>query len=57
MGEKVTESQLIPVLSRKDIFALDLNEAGLAPIVTGYLNEMLAGPGAIRKTLQKLLAE
>jgi len=57
MGEAVTAEQLAPVLSRKDIFALDLNEAGLAPVITGYLNEMLAGPGAIRKALQKLLAE
>ena len=57
MGEAVTAEQLAPALSRKDIFALDLNEAGLAPVITGYLNEMLAGPGAIRKALQKLLAE
>ena len=57
MGEAVTADQLAPALSRKDIFALDLNEAGLAPVITGYLNEMLAGPGAIRKALQKLLAE
>lgn len=56
MGETVTEEQLKPVLARTDLFAVDLNAAGLTPVVTGYLNEMLAGKGAIRAALQKLLA-
>ena len=55
-GGTVTVEQLQPVLSRADIFGLDLNKAGLAPIITADLNEMLAGKGAVRAALKKLLA-
>ena len=56
IGGTVTVEQLQPVLSRADIFGLDLNKAGLAPIITADLNEMLAGKGAVRAALKKLLA-
>lgn len=57
IGKTVTEAQLAPVLARSDIFALDLNKAHLAPRICLYLNRMLEGKGAIRRTLQALLAE
>lgn len=56
VGASVTEEQLMPILRRQDIFGVDLAALGLAPIITGYLNEMLSGKGAVRRALQKLLA-
>lgn len=44
-----------PVLSNKEIFALDLYEAGLGDKIEGYLLEMLAGPGAVAETIRKYL--
>ena len=38
---------------RSDIFGVDLYEAGLAQKVCGYLSELKAGPGAVRRTLEK----
>lgn len=35
------------------IFGVDLYEAGLSDMVCSYLAELLEGPGAIRRTLQK----
>ncbi|MBD5133177.1 MAG: mannitol dehydrogenase family protein [Clostridiales bacterium] len=52
-----SDEVLAPVLSNKALFAVDLCEAGLAGKVTGMLREMLAGPGAVRATLEKYLAE
>jgi fructuronate reductase len=37
------------------LFGVDLYEAGLAEKVEGLLREELAGPGAVRATLQKYL--
>mgnify|MGYP003623677152 CR=1 FL=1 len=48
--------QLRPILSDPTIFGVDLYEAGLGERVEGYFTEMMAGPGAIRKTLHKYLA-
>ena len=39
--------------SRKDIFGLDLYEAGLGEQIEGMVSELFAGPGAVRKTLHK----
>lgn len=44
-----------PILSNKEVFALDLYEAGLGEKVEGYLLEMLAGPGAVAETIKKYL--
>ena len=41
------------VLKMKQIFGVDLYEAGLAEKVCGYLQELTAGVGAVRSTLQK----
>jgi fructuronate reductase len=42
------------ILHRTDIFGVDLFEAGLAPKVKEYFNQLTAGNGAVRKILQSL---
>ena len=42
--------------SRKDVFGVDLYEAGLGEQIEGYVKELYAGPGAVRKTLHKYVA-
>ncbi len=49
------EGKLRPILSNPVLFGVDLYEAGLAEKVEGLLREELAGPGAVRATLQKYL--
>ena len=39
--------------SRKDVFGLDLYEAGLGEQIEGMVKELYAGKGAVRKTLHK----
>jgi len=39
--------------SRKDVFGLDLYEAGLGDRIEGFVRELFAGKGAVRKTLHK----
>ncbi len=46
---------LKPILSNAAIFGVDLYEAGIADLVITYFTELMAGPGAIRKTLIKYL--
>ena len=48
--------KLRPILANKEIFASDLVQAGLADKIEGMFCELLAGPGAVRATLQKYLA-
>jgi fructuronate reductase len=48
-------AKLKPLLSDAKIFGVDLYEAGLGTLVEGYFAELVAGKGAIRKTLQKYL--
>lgn len=45
------------ILKDKSIFVIDLFECGMADKIKGMLDEMLAGPGAVRKTLEKYLNE
>lgn len=47
--------QLKNVLCNKEVFALDLVEAGIAPLIETMFTEMLAGKGAVRDTLKKYL--
>ncbi len=47
------ESQVAEVLKMKQIFGVDLYEAGLADMVCNYLKELTAGEGAVRSTLKK----
>jgi fructuronate reductase len=53
--ETATEEVLKPILSNKALFAVDLYEAGLAEKVKDCLKRMLAGPGAVRRTLEELV--
>ena len=44
-----------PLLHNREIFGVDLFEAGLAEKVCMYLSSMLKGQGAVRKTLEEVL--
>ena len=46
-------SPLKALYSRKDVFGLDLYEAGLGDQIEGMVKELYAGPGAVRKTPHK----
>ena len=46
-------SCLKQLYSRKDVFGLDLYEAGLGEQIEGMVKELYAGNGAVRKTLHK----
>jgi len=52
---KSYKGQLKPLLSNKAIFGIDLYDAGIGETVEEIFVEQLAGPGAVRKTLQKHL--
>ncbi len=51
------ETAVAEILKRKDIFGIDLYEAGMAERVIGYLQEMTAGVGAVRAVLKKYTTE
>lgn len=57
LGEAVTKeeisSKVLPLLKNKQIFGVDLEEVGLADKVISYFAELIAGTGAVRKTLEK----
>lgn len=55
-AESFDEERLASLLKNSDIFAVDLQEAGLDGKVIAYLKEMLRGPGSVRKTIQKALS-
>ena len=42
--------------SRKDVFGLDLYEAGLGELIEQMVKELFAGPGAVRQTLHKYVS-
>ena len=44
------------LFSRKDVFGLDLYEAGLGEQIEGMVKELYAGKGAVRMTLHKYVA-
>ena len=46
-------SPLRQLFSRKDVFGLDLYEAGLGEQIEGMVRELYAGSGAVRQTLHK----
>lgn len=50
---EVPKKALETIYRDKDIFAVDLYEAGLGEKIENYFMELIAGPGAIRKTLAK----
>ncbi len=47
--------KLIPILENANIFGSDLVENGLSGKIEGYFKELIAGKGAVRKTLKKYL--
>ncbi len=49
------DGQLTGLLSNKTLFASDLVACGLAPKIEFMLSEMLTGPGAVKRTLQKFI--
>ena len=49
-------SPLKQLYSRKDVFGLDLYEAGLGDQIEGMVKELYAGKGAVRATLHKYVA-
>ena len=49
-------SCLKALYSRKDVFGVDLYEAGLGEKIEGMVAELYAGPGAVRKTLHKYVS-
>ncbi|WP_026652361.1 mannitol dehydrogenase family protein [Butyrivibrio proteoclasticus] len=51
--EAKVRAEVMPLLKDKSIFAVDLEEAGLSDKIIGYFMELIAGIGAVRKTLQK----
>ena len=53
--ESLTD-QLKPVLSNTHLFGVDYYAAGLGEKIEGLVREEIAGPGAVRKTLEKYLA-
>lgn len=50
-----SEVKVGEILGNKDIFGLNLTESELGQRIEGYFNEMIAGVGAVRKTLEKYL--
>ena len=49
--KSASAEELKPILSRKDIFAVDLYESGLAERVTELFNEMNSASGKVREVL------
>lgn len=49
------KDQLHGILSNRELFGIDLYEAGVAQKIEGFFKEEIAGPGAVRATLKKYL--
>ncbi len=47
--------RLLELLKNERIFGVDLENAGLKDAVLGYLAELLDGPGAVRRTLHRVV--
>ena len=56
LGDIVSVEALRPILENTKIFGVNLFETGMAETVIGYLNEMLAAPGAVRAALKKYVS-
>ena len=54
LGEEAdVEESLKPILEDDKIFGVNLYEVGMAGQVCGYFRELIAGTGAVRRTLKK----
>lgn len=47
------EEVIRPILENDRIFGVNLYEVGMAELVCSYFKELIAGPGAVRATLEK----
>jgi len=52
-GDSVASENFEGLYKNPRIFGVDLFEAGLSELVTGYFNEMIKGEGAVLETLKK----
>lgn len=52
-GEKIEEEVLRAILQNTEIFGVDLYKVKMAEEICRYLEEMIAGPGAVRAVLEK----
>ncbi|MBQ9765181.1 MAG: mannitol dehydrogenase family protein [Lachnospiraceae bacterium] len=55
LGEELTaedKASVTEFLRRKDVFAVDLVEIGLADKIIGFFEQMIKGPGAVRNILK-----
>ena len=55
LGGPVDAEALRPILENTKIFGVNLYDVDMADTVVDYLQKMIAGPGAVRKTLQDAL--
>ncbi len=53
LGDCVTSAKFEGLYKNTGIFGVDLFEAGIAELVTGYFNEMIKSEGAVLETLKK----
>ena len=56
LGDKVSAEDLRPLMEDSTIWGVDLFEAGLSGRVTNYFNELIAGKGAVRRTLHDIVS-
>lgn len=57
LGAQIDAKEVLkPLLTNKAIWGVDLYEIGMVDLVCKYFEEMIAGPGAVRKTLEKYVA-
>lgn len=54
LGDQINAKETLkPILENEKIFGINLIETGLADLVCDYFTQMIAGPGAVRTTLDK----
>ena len=54
LGQDVNAEEILkPILENESIFGVNLYQVGMAEKVCRYFKEMIAGPGAVRATLEK----
>lgn len=56
LGGSVDAQALRPILENEKIFGVNLYAVGMADQVVSYLEELIAGPGAVRETLKKYVS-
>lgn len=55
LGKSYKKGTINKIISNKDIFGLDLCEAGLGEKIEDYFEELVEGKGSVRNTLKKYL--